>query len=59
MAELSADDYRKRGIDVRYSPMDCTFQPVAHAHASLLGMTRQKRRDLLPILERGLSKLPG
>jgi hypothetical protein len=38
--------------DVKYSPMDCTeFPTVAHAHATLIGVSRANRPSFLALLE--------
>lgn len=50
-AEVLAEQLRELGIDVRLSPQDCEFELVRDAHASLLGVNRERRNKLIRLLE--------
>lgn len=42
------------GVAVRLSPQDCSFLSIRHAHASLIGVTRMNRTQLLRLVEQYL-----
>ena len=39
------------GIEVRLSPQDCELETIRHAHASLIGVTKERRLKLIPLIE--------
>ena len=40
------------GLYVRYSPQDCQFTSIAHAHASIIGITPARRNAFIRLLDR-------
>lgn len=54
-ARLAVEKVRALGIFVKYTPMDCEFEGIAHAHASLIGMTRPKRARFVLLLDEVLA----
>ena len=48
---LPVRDVRQLGLHVKYSPMDCPFPLLAHAHASLIGMTRPIRATFIALID--------
>ncbi len=54
VAEVPVREMLELGVGVRLSPQDCPFEAIRHAHASLIGVTRQKRNLLIRIIERRL-----
>lgn len=51
VAEVPIDAILKLGVEVRLSPQDCEFESIRHAHASLIGVTKAKRSNLIRLLE--------
>jgi len=39
------------GVKVVLSPQDCPFESIRHAHASLLGVDKQRRNKLIKLIE--------
>lgn len=52
---LPVADVRALALHVKYTPMDCEFADVRHAHASLIGMTRPIRARFISLLDERLS----
>ena|ERR1700722_4180995 len=47
------------GVTVCYSPQDCIYgEPLASAHASIIGLTRKKRDDLVEFLQVKITRTP-
>lgn len=57
MVRITAKALRAAGLDVRYSPQDCTIQALADGHASLLGVTREDRERVLAFLDHHVDAL--
>ena len=51
VAEVPVVKITDAGVAVRLSPQDCQFPSVRHAHASLIGVTRANRGQLIKLLE--------
>ncbi len=58
LTQVAASEIVALGIEVRYSPDDCQFQALKHAHASLIGITHGNRPSLLRLLERNIIAPP-
>ena len=54
-ARLPVESVRALGLHVKYTPMDCELTAVAHAHASLIGMTRTIRAHFIVLLDEALA----
>lgn len=54
VAEVPAASLVAIGLQVRYSPGECPFPSVSHAHASLIGITRENRPRVLRLIEQHL-----
>ena len=39
------------GVSVLLSPQDCEFETIRHAHASLIGVNKERRNKLIRIIE--------
>lgn len=60
VATLRASELRAIGLEVRYSPNDCTVPGLAHAHASIEGITgRPKRDELVDLLNLKITRVPA
>jgi hypothetical protein len=57
VAELPVVAVKALKVEVRYSPQDCEFEAVRDAHASLIGVTRLIRLELIRLIEQHLQPL--
>ena len=55
---VPVDELRKMGFDARYSPQDCPNPRLAPAHASLIGVNKDNRVDVLRLLDDYLENRP-
>lgn len=54
VARIPVSSLLSLGVRVLLSPADCEFEAVRHAHASLLGVTREIRNKLIRVIEANL-----
>ena len=54
LAEIPVGTVLALGVTVRLSPQDCEFPTIRHAHATLIGVTKAIRDQLIRVIEANL-----
>jgi hypothetical protein len=58
VVRLQIRELNERGVVVRMTPMDCQFPTIAHAHATLFGVTSANRDDVVELFAARIQRVP-